>query len=289
MSIVITGAAGHLGRLAAGFVLERLPASEVILVTRRPEELDDFAARGAQVRHGDFDDPDALPAALAGAERMLLISTDAVGRRIVQHRNAVDAAVAAGVRHIAYTSVQKPTPENPAFVVGEHAATEAAVRESGLAWTMLRNGLYSELLVPSGAQAVASGRLVHNAGDGRTAQVSRVDCAAVAAAVLAGGGHEDAVYDVTGPELLSRADIAALIAEVSGRPVEPVPVDDSEFIAGLLAAGVPDALAARFVTWGQAIRKGVLDPLTTVVEDLTGRPPRAVREVLIEHRDELFG
>ncbi len=287
MSVVITGASGQLGRLAAELALERLPAAEVILVTRRPEALADLAERGAQVRHGDFDQPDALAAAFAGGERMLLISTDALGRRIPQHRSAIDAAVAAGVRQIAYTSILEPTPENPAFVVEEHAETEAALRDCGLAWTMLRMGNYSEFLVPPAAQAVASGRLVHNTGDGRAAYVSRADCAAAAAAVLASDGHEGAIYEVTGPELLSQADVAALAAEVSGRPVEPAPVTDAELVAGLVAAGVPEWLATGFATMGEAIRKGVLDRLSTAVQDLTGRPPRTVREVLTEHRAEL--
>lgn len=289
MSIVISGAGGHLGRLASEFALERLPASEVILVTRKPEALADLAARGAQVRRGDFDEPDALPAALAGAERMLLISTDALGRRVEQHQNAINAAVAAGVRHIAYTSVQNPTPENPAMVVEEHAASEQAIRASGLAWTMLRMGLYSEFQISPGAGAVASGRLVHNAGDGRTAYISRADCAATAAGVLTGPEHEGAAYDVTGPELLSQADVAALLSEVTGRPVEAVAVDDSEYIAGLVAGGVPESFAPAIATWGQAIRKGALAPLTTVVKDVTGRAPRTLREVLTEHRDELLG
>ena len=151
MTVVIAGAGGQLGRLASEAVLGLAPASELILVTRRPEALDDLAARGADVRHGDFDEAEALPAALAGGERMLLISTDALGRRVQQHRNAIGAAVAAGVRHIAYTSILNPTPgANPAFVVDEHVETEAALHESGLAWTMLRMGSYSEFLVPAG-------------------------------------------------------------------------------------------------------------------------------------------
>ena len=289
MSVVITGAGGRLGRLATEFALERLPASDVILVTRRPDELAHLAARGAQVRYGSFDEPDSLPAALTGAERMLLISTMGIGRRLEQHRNAVAAAVAAGVRHVAYTSGQTPTSANPALVVGEHGATEDALRESGLAWTMLRMGLYAEFRVPPGVEAVATGRYLHNAGEGRTAYVSRVDCAGVAAAVLAKGGHENTVYDVTGPELLSQADVAALFSDVTGRAVEAVEVSDEERTAAYVAAGHEESYAASATSWGKAIRLGVLDPLTTVVRDLTGRPPRTLRQVLSEHRDELLG
>ena len=289
MTVVISGAGGQLGRLAAGFLLERLPAAEVVLATRKPDELADFAARGVRVRRADFDEPDSLPEAFAGAQRLLLISTDAVGRRIPQHRNAIDAAVAAGIEHVAYTSTLDPTPRNPAFVVEEHADTEAALRDSGLAWTMLRMGNYSEFLVLSGAAAVASGRLEHNAGDGKVAYVSRVDCAAAAASVLMSDGHEGATYDVTGPELLTRVDLARLLGEVTGRPVEAVPISDDELVARIVARGVPEGLASRMATWGSAIRAGVLAVVSSAVEELTGRPPRSVREVLTEHRDALLG
>ncbi len=289
MSVAISGAGGKLGRLAAEYVLERLSPSEVVLVTRDTAALSDLAARGAQVRHGDFDQPDTLPAAFSGAERLLIISTGDLGRRVPQHKSAVDGAVKAGVVHVAYTSVPNPTPENPAMVVGEHSATEQAIEDSGLAWTMLRMGLYAEFQVPPGANAVASGRLVHNAGDGRTAYLSRADCAAAAGAWLVDGGHEGVAFTVTGPELLSQADVAGLLSAVTGRPVEAVAVGDDEFIAGLIAAGVPETMAPGFATWGQAIRKGALNAQTSVVEDLTGRAPRTLREVLTGHRDELLG
>jgi NAD(P)H dehydrogenase (quinone) len=289
MSVVITGAAGKLARLVTELVLERLPASELILVTTRPAELEEAAARGTEIRYGSFDEPEALPAAFAGAQRMLLISTMNIGRRPEQHRNAIGAAAAAGVRHIAYTSGQTPTPENPAIATREHAATEEALRESGLAWTMLRNGLYSELRVPAGAEAVATGRYFHNAGDGRTAYVSRADCAAVAAALLVDGGYENEALDVTGPELHTQSEIASIISEVAGRPVEAVDVSDEERTAQFAAGGYTADAAASAASWGKAIRAGVLGNLTSVVPDLTGRSPRTVREILTEHRDALLG
>jgi NAD(P)H dehydrogenase (quinone) len=289
MGIVIAGASGQLGRIVAERVLEQVDAADVTLVTRSPKALDAFAERGAHVRHGDFDQPESLPEALAGAERMLLISTDALGRRVPQHRNAIDAAGRAGVRHIAYTSILDPTPRNPAFVVAEHAGTEAALRESGLAWTMLRMGNYSEFLVPNAARAVATGRWVHNAGDGRIAYVSRADCGAAAAAVLTSDGHEGAAYDVIGPEHQTLDQIAELVAEITGRPIEPVHVDDDELVATLIAAGIPEMFASGAASFGRAIREGVQDCESTAALDLTGRPPRSVREVLTEHRDELLG
>src|SRR5918997_2267094 len=182
MSIVITGASGQLGRATAELVLGRVSASEVILTTRHPEEVADLEERGAEVREADFEKPEALVGTFEGGEKLLLISTDAVGARIAQHHAAIEAAEKAGVRHVIYTSYLNPVGDNPAVVTPDHRETEKALRESGLAWTALRNGLYAEYQVPAGAQAIVSGRLFHNNGDGKTAYVSREDCAAAAAA-----------------------------------------------------------------------------------------------------------
>src|SRR5262245_49503480 len=169
MSIVVAGASGQLGKLVSEILVELMTPSDVILATRTPDALAVFARKGAQVRHGDFDQPEALPAALAGAKRMLLISTDALGRRVEQHRNAIEAAKAAGVEHIVYTSVLNPTSSNPAFVVEEHAETEGLLLDSGLAWTMLRMGNYTEFLVAPGIEAVHEGTYPHNCGNGKVA------------------------------------------------------------------------------------------------------------------------
>jgi NAD(P)H dehydrogenase (quinone) len=288
MSIVITGASGQLGRLTAVLVLDRMPVSEVILTTRRPEAISDLAERGARVRLADFDRPETLAEAFAGGEKLLLISADDLGRRAAQHRAAIEAAREAGVRHVAYTSYLNPVEDNPAVITLSHRDTEKALRESGLAWSALRHAFYAEYQVPSGAQAIATGKLVHNSGDGRIAYVSRVDCAAVAAAVLTTEGHEDKAYDITGPQALGQDDVAALLSEVSGRPVEAVAVDDEAFIQGLTASGVLEAAAREIASYGRAIREGYIDQISDAVENLTGRPPRPLREVFEAHRDELM-
>jgi NAD(P)H dehydrogenase (quinone) len=287
MTIAITGAAGHLGRLTAQLVLERVPADEVVLVTRRPDAIADLADAGATVRHGDFDEPEALPGAFAGCERLLLISADTVGERVRQHRAAVDAAAAAGVRHVVYTSIVNAGSELPLVVSHEHGETERAIRERGLRWTAMRNGLYAEFQVAGAARAAASGQLVHNNGDGATAYVSREDCAAAAAAVLTTDGHEDTAYDITGPELVSQAALAALVTSITGRPVEAVAIDDDAAAQALVDVGLPPDAARAYASFGTAIREGVLDGVSPAVEDLTGRPPRSVREVLEAHRSEL--
>ena len=290
MSIVITGASGQLGRLTAEAVAAKVSPSEVTLVTRTPDALGGLAARGFVVRTGDFDDPPSLRAAFAGGERLLIISATEIGRRIVQHRAAIDAAVAAGVHWAAYTGIPNPSDSNPGAAARDHRATEEALRESGLAWTFLRNSIYAESLVRGGGPALASGTLVTNAGEGRTSYVSREDCAAAAAAVLTSDGHDGKEYDITGPEALGDRDVAALYAELGGRPVEPVFLDDEDWVATMVEhPGLPEVAARTYATFGQAARRGYLAVVSSAVEDLTGRPPRSVREVLEAHRSELTG
>jgi NAD(P)H dehydrogenase (quinone) len=283
MSIVITGASGQFGRATAEAVLERADASEVVLVTRTPEALADLAARGADVRAGDFDHPASLAAAFAGGEKLLLISTDRAGDRVPQQRAAVDAAAAAGVRSIAYTSILNPSDSNPAAVAAEHRATEERVRTSGLGWTFLRNGIYADLQVQSGAAALATGTLLANDGDGRTSYVARADLALAAAAVLTSDGHDGKAYDLTGPEALGAADLAQLFAEAGGRPVEPVFVDDDAWVAAMVQhAGMPEPVARLYSTFGTAARQGYFAIVSPTLEELIGRPRTTVREILSE-------
>lgn len=287
MTIAITGAAGHLGRLTAQLVLDRVSADEVVLVTRRPDEIADLADAGATVRQGDFDDPASLAGAFEGCERMLLISTGVLGNRVAQHTAAIDAAAASGVGHVVYTSGENAGGILPLVVAHEHGATEQAIRDRGLRCTALRNGLYAEFQVGAAGRAFASGRLVHNNGDGRTAYVSREDCAAAAAAVLTTDGHEDRVYDITGPELVSQADLAALVAEITGRPVEALAIDDEAAVQALVDVGLPPEMARAYASFGTAIREGLLNTVSNAVHDLTGRKPRTLREVLEAHRSEI--
>jgi NAD(P)H dehydrogenase (quinone) len=288
MKVIVTGASGQLGRLAAEQLLDRLSPAELILVTRRPHALDDFAERGVEVRRGDFDEPASLEEAFAGGDRMLLISTMAIGSRIEQHQAALGAAAAAGVKHVAYTSLPNPVPNHPTGdVVEEHRQTEEMLHAGDLAWTVLRNAPYAELQVPLGAIAVTYGKLVTNAGDGRIAPISRNDCAAAAATVLTKDGHEGQTYEITGPEALSQLDIARLLTEVSGRPVEVIESRDRRLLWGLTRLGTPKPVARAIVQLGTATREGYFDVVDPAFQTIVGRPPRTLREILVEHRGEL--
>ena len=289
MRLVVTGASGELGRRAAELLLATAPDHDLILVTRNPGALAALSRRGADVRAGDFDDPTSLRRAFAGGERMLLISTTELARRGTQHENAVAAAATAGIAHVVYTSALAPAPPNPAVVAPSHHLTEEILRASDLGWTILRNSLYAEYQAPEAAAALASGRLVHNRGTGRIAYVAREDCAAVAAAVLAAGGHTSRIYDVTGPKSYSAAELAELYGALAGCCVEPVALDDAAFV-DTLAVSLGQGDHARYgaelvASFGRAIREGYFASCTRTVELLTGQRATTLEQVLERSRD----
>jgi NAD(P)H dehydrogenase (quinone) len=289
MSVIVTGASGQLGRLVAEKLMARLAATELVLVTRHPAALSELAARGADVRYSDFDDPSSLPKAFAGGQRMLLISTDTVGRRVAQHRAAIDAAAAAGVSHVVYTSHVNPVAGNPIGPIAEeNAETEEILHDKGLAWTVLRFGSFAELQVQPATMAVAAGQLVSNAGDGRVVPVSRRDCAEAAAIVLTTDGHDAKTYEITGPQSFSQRELAALFAELSGRSVKVVQLGDRMLVWGLVRYGTPKPVARAIAAFGRSLREGYYDVVDPTFESLSGRPPVSLREVLIPHRGDLL-
>jgi NAD(P)H dehydrogenase (quinone) len=283
LTIVVTGASGQLGRAVTERLLtdHGVTPGELVLVTRAPDKLTDLADRGAQVRQGDFSDPRSLELAFAGADKALIISTDAVGTRVAGHKAAVDAAVAAGARTIAYTSAINPSDSNPIGVMWEHRQTEEHLRATAPGWTMLRNSIYAEILLMAAEPALATGTHVTNEGDGRVSYVSREDCAAAAAAVLAGDDHDGRIYDITGAEGLTAAEVAELFAELGGRPVQVAHVDDETYAAGLAKhAGMPQPVAEVYASFGTGARRGYSAPVSDTVLKLVGRPPKPVRDVL---------
>lgn len=287
--LLVTGASGHLGRRVVELLLDA--GADVIAASRDPGKLADLAARGAETRRADFDDPASLPAAFAGVDRLLLVSTDALGepgRRIAQHRAAVEAARAAGVTHIAYTSAPTPRPQAAGGVLDDHFWTEAAIFASGLEFTVLRHALYADLLLGSGPQAIASGRLYSAVGGRGRNYVTREDCArADAGALLAIDG--DRVLDVTGPAAVTQDELAALLSELAGRPVVHVPVDAAGLTAGLTAAGLPDVVAGLVVDFDVQAAEGHHAVVADTVSRLTGRPPQSVRDFLTANRAVLAG
>jgi NAD(P)H dehydrogenase (quinone) len=294
--ILVTGASGQYGRSAT----DKLIALDLILITRTPAKLADRAAQGCDVRYGDFDKPETLATAIDGADKMLLISGTRVGARIVQHQAAIKAAAAARVKHIAYTSFVDVSPDNPAIVTIDHRETEALIRASGLAWTFLRDAQYADaMIINAGPNYVASGVWMTSTAGGREAMVWREDCVESAVAVLTSGGHENRTYQITGPNRENFAEIAAMMASITGCPIQLVETDDDGMYALFDSMGIPrepvDDQSIAGIPWNsddmvsfeRAIREGWLDICTGDVETLTGRKPRSVRQMIEENAEML--
>jgi NAD(P)H dehydrogenase (quinone) len=288
-TLFVTGASGHLGRRVVELLLER-GTGKIVAGTRKPEKLADLAARGVDVRPADFEDTQGLTAALAGVDSMLIISTDAIdrpGRRLAQHRAAVAAAVSAGVKDAVYTSM--PNPEtSPVVFAPDHLGTEQALKASGMSWTILRNCWYADFLIPTLAPAVASGQLISATGQGGAPYVTREDCAQAAAAALTSSDTSNKTWNITGPDVVTYADLASLASEVTGRPVTYTPVTPEERTTQLIAAGTPEFIAKLLVSSQVAISQGKMGTPTTAVKELTGRAPLSVREFLSAHRAALL-
>src|ERR1700722_4147390 len=273
-TLFVTGAGGHLGRRVVDLLLEQR-AGKIVAGTRKPEKLADLAARGVEVRHADFEDPEGLEGALAGVDRVLIISTDAIdrpGRRLAQHRAAVAAAVSAGVKHAVYTSM--PNPEtSPVVFAPDHLGTEQALKASGMSWTILRDCWYTDYLIPTLGPAVASGKLSAATGQGGAPYVTREDCAQAAAAALASTETSNKTWNITGPAVVTYAELAKLASELTGRPVIFVPVEAAERASQLVAVGTPEPIAKMLVSGQLAIAQGKMGTATTAVKELTGRDP----------------
>jgi NAD(P)H dehydrogenase (quinone) len=284
--ILVTGASGQFGRLVVADLLYR-GATDLRAGSRDPARLPATGARPVRV---DFDDAASLDAAFAGVERLLIVSTDSLdpnGARQRQHRAAVDAAVRAGVAHIAYTSMPAPAADHPIFFAPDHLATEAAIRDSGIPHTILRNNWYFENLMLGMPAAIASGTLYTSAGQGGLAQVARADLAAAAAgALLTETGS--ATYELSGPEAVTMEAQVAIFNAVLGTDIKVVHLDDAALSGGLAAAGVPAGLAALIVGADRAIREGRMGQVTDSVVRLSGRKPQRLVEWLADHR-RLFG
>ncbi|UGQ11627.1 SDR family oxidoreductase [Yinghuangia sp. ASG 101] len=280
--IVVTGATGRLGRRTVETLLARgVRADGIAVAVRTPERAADLARQGVQVREGDYDRPDTLPAAFADADKLLLVSANAHDDtlRIAQHRNAIAAAHAAGVGHLAYTSIVDAD-TNPLALATVHKATEEAVRASGLPFTLLRNGWYFENYTAGIPAAVERGGIVGTAADGRVAAASIADYAEAAAVVLTGTGHEGKAYELTGDASWTLADLAAEIARQSGTDVTYTDVPAGQLAEILAGAGLPQGLVPLLVDAEVHTRGGALGRVTDDLRTLIGRPSATLAEAV---------
>ncbi len=275
MRILVTGATGHLGAKVVEALLDSVPTDQVAASVRNVEKAEHLRARGVEVRRGDFDDVDSLARAFRGVQRLLLISTNGDNAtRLRQHRAAVAEAARAGVEFIAYTSLTRA--DGSPMALGQvHRETEAAIRATQIPFCFLRNNWYLENEAGTTQGAAAGAPVVTAAADGRIGWVLRDDLALATAAVLVGPGHENTVYELSGPPR-TYADLAAAIGHVLDRPVPVEHIDVASYEHMLAGYGLPDFLVELLVDAQRAMRQGALDVESGDLERLLGRPATAL-------------
>ena len=276
MTIAVTGATGQLGRLVIADLKAKVPASDIIALVRDPAKAADL---GVQVRVADYTQPQALEAALQGVDTLMLISANEVGSRTAQHQNIIDAAKAAGVGRIVYTSLLNAD-TSPLSVAIEHVPTEAALKASGIPHTILRNGWYTENYTGSVPAAVAHGALVGSAGNGRISSATRQDYADAAVAVLTTDGHDGKTYELAGDNAWTLADLAAEVSAQTGRDIPYHNLAQGEYAAVLKGVGLPEGLADAIAGWDVGASEGALYSPSSDLTRLIGRPTTPLKDVV---------
>lgn len=278
--IVITGATGQLGRLVVDELLKRnVPANDIAVVVRNAGKAPDLKARGVDVRVADYDAPETLTSAFAGADRVLLISGNEVGKRIAQHRAVIDAVRKSGARLLAYTSILHGDASRIALA-SEHIATEQMIRESGVPFVFLRNGWYIENYLGNVGAALEHGAVFGSSGSGRIAGATRADYAAAAAAVMAGSGHDNKIYELAGDTPFTMADLAAEISLAAGKNVVYKDLPQDEYEKFLVGVGLPKPYAATLADADQGVKRGELDDRSGDLRRLIGRPTTTLRDAV---------
>lgn len=279
MKWLVTGATGKLGQKVVEALLTKVPASQLAVSVRNPEKADSLRQKGVEVRQGDFDHPETLDQAFAGIDRILIISADGdTETRIRQHTNAVEAAVRANVKFIAYTSVANAR-DSKLFLSPPHKAAEEAILKSGIPYSFLRNNWYLENEAASIQGVMAGAPWVTSAGSGKVGWALRQEYADAAAAVLAGEGHENTIYELSG-RLLTQDELASALGVVLGKEVPVLHVDDAGYAEVMTKAGVPDFVVPILTEIQQGIREGTLAVESNDFEKLLGRPLTPIHEAL---------
>ncbi|QWW66387.1 SDR family oxidoreductase [Rhizobium sp. WYJ-E13] len=288
-TILVTGAAGQLGQLVVHHLIEsyKVAPASIIAATRNPEKLAGLAAKGVVIRKADFDDAAGLEAAFAGTDRLLIISTDALdtpGKRLTQHKAAVAAAVKAKVKHITYTSM--PAPDNSLVTFApDHLGTENAIKESGIPYAIVRDAWYHDNYLHGMPHNLQTGKWFTSAGDGKISTISRDDCALAIASVLAAG--TTGIYTLTGKQSLTSKEIAAIVTEATGKPLDVVSVTDEQLGQGIRGAGLPGFVADMLVSADANIRAGKFDIVTDDFTKLTGKEPQSLKDYFIANKAAL--
>lgn len=275
--IAITGTTGQLGQLVIKELLKTVTASDLVAIVRNPAKAQALSEQGVTVRQADYNDEAALTAALAGVEKLLLISSSEVGQRATQHQNVINAAAAAGVKFIAYTSLLHAD-TSPLGLHVEHVATENALAQSGISYTLLRNGWYTENYLASAPPALEHGVFIGAAGEGKIASATRADYAAAAAKVISEEGHAGKVYELAGDEAYTLSQLAAELSKQSGKNVAYQNLSEADFAAALKDVGLPDGLAEMLADSDTGASKGGLFDDSHTLSALIGRPTTSLAE-----------
>ncbi|MBN9391766.1 MAG: SDR family oxidoreductase [Chloroflexi bacterium] len=278
--IVVTGANGKLGRMVVEKLLDRLPASQIGVSVRDPQKAQALQERGVRVRQGSFDDPASLDQAFEGVSQLLLVSIDNIGEvALRQHRQAIEAAKRAGASRIFYTSHMGSSPNSAFLPMLDHAATEAALQEAGIAYTSLRNGFYASTTVMLVNQALQTGVLAAPE-DGPVSWTAHEDLAEITAVALSEGIFNGITPPLTASEALDLDGVAAFASEILERPIRRVVVPEAEFQASLTGHGVPEAVADMLLGMYRASKKGEFARVDPTLERVLDRPATSLREVL---------
>ncbi|WP_370426744.1 SDR family oxidoreductase [Pantoea vagans] len=277
--IAVTGATGQLGRIVIDALLKKVPAAEIVAAVRTPAKAADLAALGVIVRQADYGQPETLEAAFAGVDKLLLISSSEVGQREAQHKAVIDAAKAAGVGFIAYTSLLHAD-TSPLGLGVEHRATEALLKAAGIPFALLRNGWYTENYAASIPPALAHHAFIGAAGEGRIASAARQDYAEAAAEVMTRDDQAGKVYELSGDDSYTLAQFAAEIAAQSGEKVDYVNLSQADFAAALKGAGLPEGLAEMLADSDAGAEKGGLFDDSRQLSKLIGRSTTSWQAVI---------
>jgi len=273
--IVVTGASGQLGRLVIQSLLKTVPAAGIVAAVRQPAAVADLAALGVQVRQADYAQPATLDAAFQGATKVLLISSSAIGERVAQHGNVIDAARRAGVALLAYTSLLHAD-TSPLGLAAEHTATEALLRASGVPHVVLRNGWYTENYLAGLPAVLQHGAVIGSAGEGRIASAARADYADAAAAVLTRDDQAGLVHELAGDTSYTLAEFAAEVGRQTGRTIPYINLPEADYRGALLGAGLPAPLAHLLADSDVGASKGGLFDDGHRLSQLIGRPTAAL-------------
>ena len=275
--IAITGATGQLGQLVIEELLKTVPASQIVAIVRNPAKAEALSNQGIVVRQGDYTDQAAFTTALNGVDKLLLISSSEVGQRATQHQNVINAAKAAGVKFIAYTSLLHAD-TSPLGLHVEHVETEKALAESGVPYALLRNGWYTENYLASAPPALEHGVFIGAAGEGKIASATRADYAAAAAEVVSEDGHAGKVYELAGDSAWTLSELAAELSKQSGKPVAYQNLSEADFAAALKGVGLPSGLADMLADSDTGASKGGLFDDSRTLSKLIGRPTTTLAE-----------